>query len=153
MLSQHVNSLGLTTTEDKLAAIAAIEYPLTLRDLEHFLSLTDYLCSSIYCYAQIATPLQDLKTLFLKPALIADGQQKAFALKIKLPTPTDAKLTSFQMLKDVLLQTITLVYYLPDHVLWINLDALKEFGFGVIMFHINNEKAVLAGKWPPKMSI
>lgn len=68
-----INLLGLTTSKDKLAAVAAIKYPVTLGDLEHFLGLTSYLCSSVYCYTQIATPLQDLKTLLLKPAPIARG--------------------------------------------------------------------------------
>lgn len=114
LLGQHVNSLDLTTAEDKLVAIAAIEYLVTLGDFEHFLDLIGYLCSSVHCYAQIATPLQDLKTVFLKPTPIANRQWKAFASKTKLPTAINAKLAFFQMLKDALLQAITLVYYLPD---------------------------------------
>lgn len=74
LLGQHVNSLGLTTAEDKLVAIAAIEYPVMFGDLEHFLNLIGYLCSSVHCYAQIATPLQNLKIVLLKPTPIADGQ-------------------------------------------------------------------------------
>lgn len=117
LLSQYVNSLGLTTAEDKLAAVAAIEYPMILRDLEYFLGFTGYFCSSVYCYAQMAMPFQDLKTLLLKPVPIVGGQRKAFASKTKLSTPTDAKLASFQIFKDALSQVITLVHYFPDYVL------------------------------------
>lgn len=56
LLGQHVNFLDLTTAEDKLATIAAINYPVMPKDLEHFLGLTSYLHSSVHCYAQIATP-------------------------------------------------------------------------------------------------
>lgn len=54
LLGQHVNSLGLTTVKDKLAAIAAVEYLTMLRDLKYFLSLTSYFCLSVHCYVQIA---------------------------------------------------------------------------------------------------
>ena len=146
LLGQHVNSLGLTTAEDKLAAIAAIKYPVTLGDVKHFLGLTGYLCLNVYCYAQIAMQLQNLKILLLKSAPIADRQWKIFVSKTKLPTPTNAEFASFQMLKDALLQAIMLVHYSLDRVLWIGLDISKEFGFGVIVFHINDKKAALAGK-------
>lgn len=117
LLGQHVNSLGLTTVKDKLAAIAAVEYLTMLGDLEYFLSLTSYSYLSVHCYAQIAMLLQDLKTFLLKSMPIAGEQHKAFVSKTKLFMPTDTKLVSFQILKDALLQAVTLVYYLPDCVL------------------------------------
>ena len=117
LLGQHVNSLGLITVKDKLAAIAAIEYLTMLGDLEYFLSLTSYLCLSVHCYMQIAMLLQDLKTFLLKSMPIAGEQHKAFVSKIKLFTPTDTKLVFFQILKNALLQAVTLVYYLSDCVL------------------------------------
>ena len=57
LLGQRVNSLGLTTTTEKLAAIVKIQYPLIVSDLEYFLGLTGYLRSYIYYYIQLARPL------------------------------------------------------------------------------------------------
>ena len=57
------------------------------------------------------------------------------------------------MLKNTILQAVMLVYYLLDRVLWIDLDAFKEFGFGIIMFHTNDDAAALSGKWLPQTSI
>lgn len=44
------------------------------------------------------------------------------------------------MLKEQLLQPVTLVHYNPDRVLWIDLDASKEFGFGSIVFHVAKDQ-------------
>lgn len=117
LLSQYVNSLGLTIAKNKLAAIAAIKYPSTLGDFEYFLSLTEYLQLSVHCYTQIITPLQDLKTFLLKLAPIADGLRKTFASKTKLTMPTDAKLASFHTFKEKLSQAVMLVYFSADQML------------------------------------
>ena len=39
LLGQLVNSLGLTTTEEKLSAITKLEFPEILRDLERYLGM------------------------------------------------------------------------------------------------------------------
>ena len=36
----------------------------------------------------------------------------------------------------------------PEKVLWIDLDASKEFGFGAIVFHTASNKVLLEGRWP-----
>ena len=62
LLGQRVDSLGMTTAEEKIQAITALKFPRTLRELETFLGLTGWLRSSIPRYAQRAQPLQDRKT-------------------------------------------------------------------------------------------
>ena len=66
LLGKRVDSLGLTTSEEKLAAISALLFPATLRDLEVFLGMTGWLRSSIERYAQLANPLQQRKTMRTK---------------------------------------------------------------------------------------
>lgn len=68
-LSQQVNFWGLTTSDKKLKAIHLLRYPETLQALEYYLGLTGYLRFYIHFYAQIASPLQALKTRLLKGAL------------------------------------------------------------------------------------
>ena len=65
LLGQRVNSLGLTTLEQKLKAIQLLSYPETLGALEYYLGLTGYLRSYIHFYAQLAAPFQSLKTALL----------------------------------------------------------------------------------------
>lgn len=70
-LGQQVNSLGLTTLEEKLRAIKLLTYPKMLSTLEYYLRLISYLCNYLYYYAQLATFLQALKTFLLQDALIS----------------------------------------------------------------------------------
>jgi len=66
LLGQHINSLGLATTEEKLKAIAWIKFPKTLKDLETYLGLTGWLRQYVPFYAAVAAPLQERKMLLLK---------------------------------------------------------------------------------------
>ena len=72
LLGQRVDSLGMSTSEDKVRAITALRFPLSLRDLEIFLGLTGWLRNSIPRYAQRAEPLQERKTT-LTQAMISDA--------------------------------------------------------------------------------
>lgn len=51
LLGQQVNSLGLTTLEEKLKTIKHLTYPETLGTLEYYLRLTGYLRNYIHFYA------------------------------------------------------------------------------------------------------
>ncbi len=66
LLGQRVDSLGLTTSEQKLKVIKLLIYLDTLRALEYYLGLTSYPRSYIHFYAQLAAPLQALKTTLLR---------------------------------------------------------------------------------------
>ena len=57
LLGQRVDSLGISTTNEKIRAITALQFPGSLRQLETFLGLTGWLRSSIPHYAQRAQPL------------------------------------------------------------------------------------------------
>lgn len=96
LLGQRVNSLGLTTFEEKLKAIRLLAYPDTLGALEYYLGLTGYLQSYIHFYTQLAAPFQKLKTLLLRYAPVAGQQRRAYAMKTKLGPPTPQELASFQ---------------------------------------------------------
>lgn len=95
-LGQRVDSLGLTTAKDKLQAIKLPSYPDILGALEYYLGLTGYLRSYIHFYAQLAKPLQALKTSLLRGAPVAGQQRRAYASKTKLGTPTPRELAFFQ---------------------------------------------------------
>ena len=89
LLGRKVNSFGLISLEDKLKAIAQLQYPTTLRDLEHYLGLTGYLRQYVYFYAQLSRELQDLKTLMLKESPSSDYQRKIYSSIKKLPAPSE----------------------------------------------------------------
>ena len=51
LLGRYVDSLEMTTADNKLKAIAKLNYPVTLEDLEHYLDLIGYLRSLVHYYA------------------------------------------------------------------------------------------------------
>lgn len=146
LFGQQVNSLGLTTSEEKLKAIRLLNYPDTLGALEYYLGLTGYLQSYIHFYAQLAAPLQEVKTSLLRHTPVAGQQRRAYALKTKLGPPTPQELASFQSIQETLSQPSTLVHHDPGKVLWIDLNASKEFGFGAILFHTASNEALPEGR-------
>lgn len=152
-LGQRVNSLGLTSSDEKLKAIRLLAYPDTLGALEYYLGLTEYLRSYIHFYAQLAAPLQKLKTSLLRHAPVAGQQRRAYASRTKLGSLTPQELASFQSIQDALSQPSTLVHHDPEKILWIDLDASNEFGFGAMIFHIAANEALPEGRWPSTTSV
>lgn len=53
LLGRRVDSLGMSTAEDKLEAIKSLKYPATLGDLEYYLGLTGYLRNYVHHFAQL----------------------------------------------------------------------------------------------------
>lgn len=45
------------------------------------------------------------------------------------------------------------MHHNPDKVLWINLDASKEFGFGAVAFYDTEGSSLTEGRWPSKTSM
>ena len=153
LLGQRVNSLGLTSSEDKLRAISKLRYPKTLGALEHYLGLTGYLRQYVHYYAQLAKPLQELKTTLLKESpSIAGRPRKRYSSTKLLPPPLPAELASFEELQKAMSQPSMLVHFDPAKTLWIDLDASKEFGFGAVVFHSKDfdEKDP---KWPTRSTM
>ncbi len=153
LLGQRVNSLGLTTSDEKLKAIRLLTYPDTFGALEYYLGLIGYLQSYIHFYAQLTVPLQELKTSLLRHAPVAGQQRRAYASKTKLGPPTPQELASIQSIQDALSQPSTLVHHDPEKVLWIDLNASKEFGFGAVVFHTTANEAFPEGRWPSTTSV
>ena len=45
------------------------------------------------------------------------------------------------------------MYHNPDKVLWIDLNASKEFGFGAVAFHDTEGSSLPEGRWPSRTSM
>ena len=156
LLGRRVDSFGMATAEDKLKAISQIAYPRTLGDLEHYLGLTGYLRSSVHYYAQLASPLQALKTRLLKEAPTKGGnQRRAYSSKLTLPKASKQEEESFRSLQEALSRPSLLVHHDPERILWMDLDASREWGFGVQVFHVKKDLVIPegSGKWPPRNTI
>lgn len=119
-----------------MKVVYLLKYPKALGALKYYFSLTGYLRSYIYYYAQLASPLQALKTSLLKKVPESSQQHWAYTSKTRLKLPIEKELAAFNILQLVLSQPTTLVYHNPNKPLWIDIDASKKFGFGAIAFYI-----------------
>ncbi len=138
LLSQQIDALSLMTSKDKLVTIFRIRFPLSLSQLEKYLSLTDYLQQYILHYAAIIKSLQQQK-IFLNQGLQAketkENTRKQIIIIIRLSKSTLKKLNIFHHLQSLFSQPIILMHFLPKQQLYIDLNVFKEFSFEVHVYH------------------
>ena len=140
LLGQRVDSLGLSTSEEKIAAISALTFPQSLRDLEIFLGLTGWLRSSIPRYAQRAMPLQKRKTeLTQKLPKGAKGQHRKTQSIKSYYEPSKQEVDAFLDLKQAFAKPTFLVHFDLTRPLFIDLDASKAWGFAAMIYHVKGD--------------
>ena len=139
LLGQKVDAFGMSTAEDKIAAIAALKFPISLRDLEIFLGMTGWLRTSIPRYAQRAEPLQKRKTLLTKSVSARGTGRKLQATRTLLHNPLPTELEAFASLKRAFSEPRFLVHFDPQRQLYADLDASKSFGFAAMVYHIKGD--------------
>jgi hypothetical protein len=138
LLGRRVNSLGLSTPEEKAAAIADTPFPKTLSALETWLGMVGYFRSTIPNFVKVVGPLEDRKTLLLKLAPVAGNPRKTFARKTAIVDPSPDELTAFATIR-LHFKDLSFLYYLsPDRQTYIDLDACKN-GFGAFAYHLKND--------------
>lgn len=146
LLGQRVDGFRMTRVEDKLKAITALEFPKTLRALERYLGMTGYLRHYVAYYAKIAQPLQIRKanlnkTLRLKARSSNAGvasKRKAVAILVTAPTPLE--LDAFHHLQSSFSRPSMLIHFVVWRILFIDIDASKDRGFGVMVYQSKDEK-------------
>ena len=141
LLGQRVDSFGLSTPQERLAAISKLRFPQTLAALETYLGMTGYLRNYIPWYAQVARPLQDRKTELLKPSPKGGRERKSFAATTRLSQPSEAEIKSFKTLQGLLSRPSYLTHFDACQTLYIDIDASKDFGFGIIVYHDDVQSA------------
>ena len=139
LLGQKVDAFGLTITADKLAAIANLRFPRTLKDLEGYLGFTGWLRNYIAWYAQKSDPLQKRKTMLLRSSPSSKGRQrKVYSASTVLQQPSASELESYRQLQEAFNKASLLVHHDPTRVTYIDVDASKRRGFGVIIYHLKD---------------
>lgn len=113
--------------------------------------MTGWLRNYIAYYAVIAKPLQDRKIAILASSLKSGDERRNFARKNYLSEPTPVEKTAFKSLQRALSILLFLTYFDKKRVLYINLDASKEFGFGAIVYHIKGQ--VQAEAYPTRSQL
>ena len=70
-----------------------------------------------------------------------------------ITTPTDRELNAFHHLQQLFLQLSILLHYDPSCQLYIDLNAMKAFGFGAMVYHGKDTSAQNTGPRLKKTSI
>ena len=140
LLGQRVDSLGMSTPIEKLEAIRKLKFPLTLNHLETYLGKTGYLRQYVPYYAQKAEPLMERKTWLLKASPSSKGRaRKNFSRRTEISDPIDRELDAFEQLQDAFSKPSFLIHFDKTRCLYIDVDASKERGFGVMAFHVRKK--------------
>ena len=133
LLGYIVDRLGLTTTESKSAAVANLEFPKTLADLEHFIGLTNWNRHLIPYYAQRIAPLQLYKTAALKNTPPSSRGRKGYAQRTPIPTE-EVLVAAFKDVQSVLADKPRLYHMRYDRPVYAFLDSSQEYGTGLAVY-------------------
>jgi hypothetical protein len=153
LLGQHIDSFGLATSEDKLQAIAQLKFPESLKDLEHYLGLTGWLRQYVPFYAAISEPLQLRKTALLRKGPVEGAARRNYSRTTKVGLPSPSEQISFEELQKALTKPTYLVHHNPARDLYIDVDSSKEFGVGVMVYHIKEGIQLKPGQYPSRTDI
>jgi hypothetical protein len=146
LLGRKVDRLGLSTTDERIAAVQKLEFPRNLKDLETFIGICNYQRDHIPYYARIVQGLERFKTNLLKHAPKQGHARRAYAEKCAITAHEVENLrearASFEALKEILSGPNTLVHFNAEIPLIIRLDALKQRGFGTSIMQVTAEVMV-----------
>ena len=134
LLGQRVDSLGLTTSTEKLDAILKLDFPRTLKDLETYISLTGWLREYVDKYAWKADALLRRKTLLLHGAP-GGAKRKSYARNTLVADPTAEEKQAFQDIQDGFREALRLIHYDNARNLFADVDACYH-GYGVQVYHV-----------------
>jgi hypothetical protein len=149
LLGQKVNALGLAAAQDKLDAIASLEFPRTLKDLEIYLGLTGWLRRYVPNYSEVIKPLQER---IASTGISRGGSatiQQGLASRTDLENPTQAELDAFEKLQAVFRKPSFLSHFDKSRQLYVDLDGSKRRGIGAMVYHSKVEPGN-AAQPPPR---
>jgi hypothetical protein len=140
LLGQRVNGFGMTTSEERVAAIRNLTFPKTLKDLETYLGCTGWLRQYIPYYAQLTEPLQNRKTRLLRKGPKAGAARKDYAKKTSIDDVSNLETESFKAIQRNFDRPTFLHHQDSKRRLYIDLDASKQYGFGVMIYHMKDDE-------------
>ena len=140
LFGQRVNSLGLSTPENKLKVISQLKFPTTLKKLKIYLGIAGYLRHYVSFFAQVSRALQIRKIELLKPALKEGQAKKNYAAKTLLEIFTELKKISFRDLQFLLSLFQYLTYFELKENFYVNFDIFADSIEAIVYYVKNNRK-------------
>jgi len=139
LLGQRVSGLGLAAAEDRIKAIRDIDFPTTLKALELYVGLTNYLRNQIPYYAQLSAP-QAVKSSLLKDAPNSSkNARKAYTQRTRVSLDDPALRESFNAIQSQFKDPHFLWHFDPTRPTYYDVDASHEFGFGCMIYMVKGD--------------
>jgi hypothetical protein len=139
LLGQRVDGFGMTSSKERIAALGDLAFPETLKDLETYLGLTSWLRQYIPYYAQRTELLQDRKTALLREGPAAGQARKEYSRKTPIGDTSNLEKETFESVQKAFDDPNFLHHQNPNRRLYIDLDASKRHGFGVMVYHMQDD--------------
>jgi hypothetical protein len=118
-----MNSLNLTIDEEKLKAIVKLKFSRTLKQLEHYLELIEWMREYVLNYVTVFESLQNRKILLLKNAFIFDSVRRKFSINTRLLNSTFAKKQAFDHIQKILFKSRRLMHVDNEKQLYKDIDV------------------------------
>jgi hypothetical protein len=135
LLGHKVDRYGLSTLKEKTDAIASLEFPKVLAQLDYFLGLAGFYRYYVARFASLAAPLQLLKTKLYKGCPRKGPARQTFTRSTKILSPTSVEIASFETVKRALCSELTLIHENPKLPLIYNNDSSIE-GFACAVHQV-----------------
>jgi hypothetical protein len=139
LLDQKMNSLNLTIDEKKLKTIVKLKFSRTLKQLEHYLELIEWMRKYVLNYVEVSQSLQNRKTLLLKSFSIVESVRRKFSLSTRILNSTFAEKQAFDAIQLALFKSRRLTHVDVEKQLYEDVDVSKEFEIDVMIYHLKNE--------------
>lgn len=135
LLNQHVTFSKLFTDEKKLKTVVNFSFSKTLRQLEIYLNLTQWLRQYIEKYTNKFISLQHKKTMLLRSTLKLD-KKKFYTSKVKINS-TDFEIEFFNIIQKILHKSIYLVHFNSNLQLYADFGSSKENDVETMIYHVD----------------
>ena len=154
LLGQRVDALGLTTPTEKLKAIASLQFPSTLQQLETYIGMTGDLRHIVPNYAAKVAPLQERKTRLLQGSPLSGQPRQNWAKRTAVSCVTDKEREAFDALQTCFSLPTALVHWDYTRQAYIDIDAsqIPGAGCGVQVYHVRQDYAHKDLTKPPARS-
>ena len=143
LLEQRVTSLRLSINQQKVKAIASLNFLKTLDQLKTYLDLTDWLRQYVPHYADKSESLHNRKTTMLKSALKADNARKSYSSKTRIDDSTIDEIVAYKYIQSCLSKSNWLIHFDSTRQLYIDLNSSKKRDINSMIYHVsssNNEQ-------------
>ena len=138
-LEQKINAFELSTAKKKLETIIKLSFFKTLKKLETYLEMIEYLRDYILYYAQKVESLQIRKTMLLKNESIQELKRRTFSKETFLKKSITKKLDAFEQLQADFARSSWLTHFDKSRILHVDVNVSKK-EFEVIVYHLKKKR-------------